>query len=200
MSRLITPDQLFETRVTRRSFLTATGALAVAGACLATPARAAVGDIASSSMGGELRDLSMYNQNTREHISTVFFNAKGYDRSSLESLTHFMRDHHANATHWIDPRLFTMLYDLQTIFDKNEIEVISGYRTPETNRMLSRTMPGVAKDSFHMKGQAVDIRIKGVDIGLLHDVAKTLNVGGVGYYPRANFIHIDTGPNRYWSG
>lgn len=186
-------------QISRRGFLKATGIVGLAGLGLvSSPARAAMGPALAGLTGGEARDLSMYNQNTQEHIATVFFAQGGYRRDQLQGLDHFLRDHHANATHVIDPRLLTMLYDLQTIFDKREIEVISGYRTAATNEMLRHSMPGVAKDSYHMRGQAIDIRIKGVEVKLLRDVAKTLAVGGVGYYPEANFVHIDSGPVRYW--
>jgi uncharacterized protein YcbK (DUF882 family) len=190
-----------KTDVSRRRFLSLSTGVVAGVACLTTSslARASTGlSVDSLGMGGELRDLSLYNQNTQERLSTIFFTAGLYDQHSLKDLDHFMRDAHEDMTHAMDPRLMTMLYDLQTIFDKREIQVISAYRTEKTNAMLRGTIPGVAKDSYHMKGQAVDIRIPGVDVALMRDVAKTLAVGGVGYYPEANFIHVDTGPIRYW--
>jgi uncharacterized protein YcbK (DUF882 family) len=200
MSQDLNNNGFLNLNLSRRSFVTGASSLVagVAASCVwASPTLASTPNL---TMGGELRDLSMYNQNTRETLDTIFFEQGHYKDDSLKQLCHFLRDHHVNRTHWMDPRLMTMLYDLQTIFDKKRIEVISGYRTPETNARLRRTMAGVGKDSYHMQGRAVDIRIHGVDVKLAFDVAKTLDVGGVGFYPRANFIHIDTGPNRYWVG
>ena len=193
-------DFLTDRSLSRRGFLKKALVTGLAGAALASSAsaRATMVPALSGLTGGEVRDLSLFNQATREHIATVFFAGGDYRRHELQSLNHFLRDHHANVAHQMDPRLLTMLYDLQTIFGKREIEVISGYRTPETNAMLRHTTPGVAKDSYHMRGQAIDLRIPGIHVRDLREVAKTLGVGGVGYYPQANFVHVDTGPVRYW--
>lgn len=203
---LIQSTDFLHTTVSRRDLIKTTvniaGAVCI-GSTLFRPSLAVAmqeAPLNGFEMGGELRDLSLYNQNTREKLDTIFFEQGHYNQSSLTQLSHFLRDHHVNRAHWMDPRLMTMLYDLQTIFDKKRIEVISGYRTPETNARLRRTMVGVGKDSYHIQGRAVDIRIHDVDVKLAFDVAKTLDVGGVGFYPRANFIHIDTGPHRYWVG
>jgi uncharacterized protein YcbK (DUF882 family) len=197
MSKLLTTSGLYDAPVSRRGFLSGLGTAAAAGLVWASPVRAAVTPI---STGGELRDLDMFNQNTRETISTVFFCRGGYQKDSLNDLNHFLRDHHCNKSHWMDPNLLTMLYDIQTIFDKKQIEIISAYRAPETNAKLRHQIRGVAKDSLHMQGKAVDMRIRGVDVKMMYDVVKTLGVGGVGYHPRQNFVHLDTGPVRYWVG
>jgi uncharacterized protein YcbK (DUF882 family) len=186
--------------VSRRSVLKKLGLATCGAGLLSCAAGRALADLPAPivQFGGEARDLNLYNPNTNERISTVFYAHGEYNPQSFNQLCRFMRDHHDNKTHWMDPRLLTMLYDLQTIFDKRDVHVISGYRTEHTNAILRQQFPGVAKDSFHMKGQAVDIRIAGVDVRMLRDVAKTLGVGGVGYYPAARFIHVDTGPIRTW--
>ncbi len=197
MSETPTADAI----VSRRGFLRGLG-LVAAGAGLVTtlPGRtlAASGNPpARIHWVGEARDVMLYNPNTRERIQTVFYAHGQYNRQSFNQLCHFLRDHHANATHWMDPRLLTLLHDMQCVFDKREIEVISGYRTPRTNAMLRRRA-GAAKNSFHVKGQAVDVRIPGIDTRAIRDVAKVLAMGGVGYYPRSRFVHVDTGPIRSW--
>ncbi len=195
MSKLLTPPSFIETPTSRRGFLAGMGVVAASAAVMAAkPAYASF-----KSTGGELRDLNMFNQNTRETISTVFFCQGGYQKDSLNDLCYFLRDHHCNKTAWMDPELLTMLYDVQTIFDKKQIEIISAYRSPETNEKLRRRIRGVARESLHMQGKAVDMRIHGVNVKMMYDVVKTLGVGGVGYHPRQNFVHLDTGPVRYWT-
>jgi uncharacterized protein YcbK (DUF882 family) len=186
--------------VSRRGFLRCLG-LVTAGAGLLTSAagRALASDPpARVHWIGEARDVQLYNANTRERIQTVFYAHGQYNKQSFNRLCHFLRDHHENKDHWMDPRLLTLLHDMQCVFDKREISIISGYRTARTNALLRRSMPGVAKDSYHMKGQAVDIRVAGVETRAIRDVGKILAMGGVGYYPRAHFVHVDTGPIRTW--
>lgn len=186
---------------TRRQFLQKIGLAATGTAIMAAaPTRALALNLPASRVQwvGEARDITLYNPNTHERINTVFFAHGQYNRQSYNQLCHFLRDHHQNVAHWMDPKLLTLLHDIQCVFDKREIEIISGYRTERTQRWLRGRMPGVAKDSFHVRGQAADIRLRGVSVASLRDVAKVLAVGGVGYYPRAHFIHVDTGPIRVW--
>jgi uncharacterized protein YcbK (DUF882 family) len=187
--------------LSRRSFLGRLGLLTAGTGLLASlPGRVlAAGDPpARLHWVGEARDIMLYNSNTRERIQTVFYAHGEYNKRSFNQLCHFLRDHHENATHWMDPRLLTLLHDMQCVFDKREIQIISGYRTARTNAWLRKRVAGVAKDSYHMKGQAVDIRVPGVDTRAIRDVAKVLAMGGVGYYPRSRFVHVDTGPIRTW--
>jgi uncharacterized protein YcbK (DUF882 family) len=150
------------------------------------------------SRGGEVRDLRLYNPNTRETANVVFFANGSYNPQALHQLNVFMRDFHCNTPHNMDPTLLTMVHDMQKVFDMRQIHVISAYRTRNTNNQLLRQHITGAKDSYHVKGQAIDLRIPGVPVHAMRDVAKILAVGGVGFYPRANFIHVDTGPIRYW--
>ena len=98
-----------------------------------------------------------------------------------------------------DKRLFDLLYTLKTTLNTdNEIHVISGYRSPKTNAMLAGKSGGVAKKSYHMQGMAMDIAIPGVKLKTIRDAALSLKLGGVGYYPKSGFVHVDCGPVRHW--
>lgn len=100
----------------------------------------------------------------------------------------------------MDRALLDMLYGLQQgIGGEGEFEIISAYRSPKTNQMLRTKSGGVAKRSLHMQGRAIDVRLCGCDLKTLRDQALAMKAGGVGYYPKSNFIHIDTGRFRSWS-
>ena len=148
--------------------------------------------------GGDVRSLDLFNPNTQENASITFFANGSYNPQALHDLNLFMRDYHVNTPHVMDPRLFNLAHDMQNVFDRRPIHVISAYRTRATNDRLVRQHVTTAKDSFHVKGQAIDIRIPGIPTSAMRDIAKILGVGGVGYYPWAHFIHIDTGPVRFW--
>ena len=99
----------------------------------------------------------------------------------------------------IDPRLLSFVYLVNTKLNNNHpISVISGYRSVETNRMLAEMNPGVARNSYHTKGQAIDLRIEGIETSAIRDMGIRLRVGGVGFYKKSNFVHLDTGPRRHW--
>jgi len=110
-----------------------------------------------------------------------------------------LRDHRADASSAMDPKLLDLLHQLQTkVEHQGEFHVISGYRSPATNEMLSKHSSGVAKRSYHMLGQAIDVRLPGFDTRQLHKAAKSLKGGGVGYYASSDFVHLDVGRVRYW--
>jgi uncharacterized protein YcbK (DUF882 family) len=112
---------------------------------------------------------------------------------------HFLRDFRTGGIHPIDTRLLDILYRLQKATNSSgTFEVISGYRSPQTNTLLRRTGTGVAQKSLHMKGRAIDIRLSGVETKLLKDIACAMNQGGVGFYAKSDFIHVDTGRVRAW--
>ena len=97
------------------------------------------------------------------------------------------------------PDLLDLMYAMQLKLDTSEeLNIISGYRSPQTNASLRAKSKGVAKRSYHMKGMAVDIRVPNRNVGKVYDAAMDLRVGGVGYYPRSDFVHIDVGPVRRW--
>lgn len=146
-----------------------------------------------------VRELRFYNRHTGERGKGEFWVDGEYQADTLSQFDKVLRDHRQNVTAPMDKRLFEYLYSLQDVLgNKDEIHVISGYRSPKTNKMLASKSRGVAKKSYHMKGMAMDIAIPGVDLKTLRDAAISLQKGGVGFYPRSGFIHIDSGPVRRW--
>jgi uncharacterized protein YcbK (DUF882 family) len=145
------------------------------------------------------RALALYNTHTGEHLQTVYWLKGRYLPEALADVEYLLRDHRTDETKPIDPQLLDLLYDIrQELACYEAFHVVSGYRSPATNAYLRRHRRGVAERSLHMEGKAVDIRLPGYDCAVLHRVALDLQAGGVGYYPRSEFVHIDVGPVRYW--
>jgi len=143
------------------------------------------------------RSLSLYNIHTDESLDISYFSAGGYDFEALTKINHLLRCHYTNKVRPIDIGVLDLLCDIKTrIGTDKEIQVISGYRSPEYNNYLRSIGRNVAKNSYHMQGVAIDFSIHGFDMSSLSRVAKSFLVGGVGQY--AEFVHIDTGPVRYW--
>ncbi|MCH1931284.1 DUF882 domain-containing protein [Shewanella sp. A25] len=175
----------------RRQLLLGLGGAAL---CSIIPSQA----LASRSTKG-IRELSFYNRHTGEHNDGSYWIDGKYQRNVLQDFSHLLRDHRENVTAPIDKRLFDLLYTLKTTLNVNdEIHVISGYRSPHTNAMLAKKSGGVAKKSYHMRGMAMDIAIPSVNLKTLRDAALSLKLGGVGYYPKSGFVHVDCGPVRHW--
>ena len=147
----------------------------------------------------EERKLSFYNTHTQEHIEVIYKKRDEYKPQALEKINHILRDHRANKAHPIDPALLDFLYDLLTKLEYHgQVHIISGYRSPETNKKLRKKSSGVAAGSLHMQGKALDFRLPGVDTKDLRDTALSMKRGGVGYYKKLDFIQIDTGRVRFW--
>lgn len=146
------------------------------------------------------RILMMSNPHTGEKIRTVYWTpSDGYIRESLHSVSHFMRDFRQNSVKPIDPALLDIVHAISlNIGSRRKFEVMSGYRSPKTNRMLSRRSRNVAKKSYHMRGKAVDFQVKNISSSSLRRIALALKAGGVGYYPGSRYIHVDTGNVRSW--
>ncbi|KAA6209805.1 YcbK family protein [Avibacterium paragallinarum] len=146
--------------------------------------------------------LSFRNINTGEKFSGEFDPQKGFSVENLKKLDYLLRDKRNNQVHKIDPKLFNKFYQIQTRLGlKNtEIQIICGYRSAKSNAAMRKKSRGVASNSYHIRGQAIDFRINEVALAKLKKTAESLNNGGVGYYPKSNFIHIDTGPVRTWRG
>ena len=147
------------------------------------------------------RYLLFHNPNTGESFSQVYWTPRdGYIREAINTISWTLRDHHNDQVKLFDPSVLDQLYALQLQLGLGRpVNVISGYRSPSTNWMLCERSRGVARNSFHMQAMALDIRVPGGRVSDLYRAARGLGAGGVGYYPRANFVHIDSGPVRYWS-
>jgi uncharacterized protein YcbK (DUF882 family) len=179
---------------TRRKFIKLS--LATAACSVATPALATVPRI--SKMNGT-RVLNFHNLHTDERLQTVYWQNGGYDRAALEKINHILRDHYSGDSCAMNVQLVDLLYDLQLRLNNDKpVEIISGYRSPRTNMMLASLSDGVAKNSYHTKGMAMDIRMTGTSLSKLHTTALAMRRGGVGYYPDSQFVHIDVGPIRTW--
>ena len=145
------------------------------------------------------RALGFYNTHTDEILETVYWAQGKYQPEGLREINRILRDHRTGDVHHMDESLLDLLYLLQAKTGrKNRFHIISGYRSPATNAMLSARSAGVAKRSYHMQGKAIDIRLPGYDLKKLHQAALALKAGGVGCYPSSNFIHVDVGPVRHW--
>jgi len=125
-----------------------------------------------------------------------------YVPDALDKLNEYLRDSHNDEVKTYDPRTFDVLYTILAKLDQTSsvIEVLSGYRTQETNDELRRMgTTNAAKHSQHIEATALDIRVPGVPAALLRDAALAVGAGGVGYYPKGQFIHVDTGRVRKWT-
>lgn len=148
---------------------------------------------------GAGRSLAVYNVHTGESLNTTYWEGGEYIPGALHEVNYLFRDFRANQTRNIDPRLLDVLYDLRLLTaSAKPINLVSGYRSYATNAMLAGQSEGVARHSMHIEGKASDIQIPGVELRDLHRAALSLGAGGVGYYPRSNFVHVDTGRVRRW--
>lgn len=145
--------------------------------------------------------LSLVNLHTEETLDVVFRGPEGYDRRALAALNYMLRDWRRDEVLPIDPKLFDVMAHLAArLGQPPRYGIVSGYRSPQTNAMLRRKGAGAAKRSLHMQGRAIDLRLKGTKLSAFRRAALDLAAGGVGYYPRSDFVHIDTGDVRSWSG
>jgi uncharacterized protein YcbK (DUF882 family) len=167
-------------------------------------AGAAVGLAASRTVGAVSaiapeRRLAFVHTHTRETLDLVYSGPSGYLSSSLSKVNAFLRDFRTSDVHVIDPKLLDLLHALsRTIRATEPFHVISGYRSPRTNASLRAHSSGVARYSLHMEGKAIDIRLPGTRLDRVRDSALALGLGGVGYYPGSDFVHVDTGRVRVW--
>lgn len=145
------------------------------------------------------RSLSFYHTHTGEKLTIDYHDGLAYIPDSLIEINRYLSDFRTGESHPIDPKLLDILHNLRKATDSNGVfEVISGYRSPKTNAKLRNKSNGVAKRSLHMQGKAIDIRLTGCDTQELHKACRSLAKGGVGYYQKSDFIHVDTGRVRYW--
>lgn len=167
---------------------------ALVASSLPLPALAAV----SQKMSPK-RSLSFYNTHTRETIEVCYYDQGEYCPDALNKINRVLRDHRSNEVHTIDVQLLDRLYALKLkVRPRTPFHIISGYRSPSTNAKLRKSTSGVARRSYHTRGKAIDIRLPGYSTRRLRDACVSMKIGGVGYYPDSNFVHLDTGPVRSW--
>ncbi len=143
--------------------------------------------------------LNLHIKRTGETFNDVFRSGPLMYDDALGEIDHVLRDWRRDEVVKIDRELIDLLSLVQEeIGFSTPITVVSGYRSEATNRMLRRKMRGVAKNSYHTRGMAVDIRLPGVSTKTISNLGRRMKAGGVGYYPRAGFVHLDTGPVRSW--
>jgi uncharacterized protein YcbK (DUF882 family) len=147
------------------------------------------------------RSLSFYNTHTGERLSVCYFKDGAYRPDAMARINHILRDHRTGDIKAIDPSLLDLLVGVhRQLGCSTPFHIISGYRSPKTNAQLRKQTTGVAKYSYHILGRAIDIRLPGCDTRQLRMVCLDLKKGGVGYYPRSDFVHLDTGAFRTWKG
>lgn len=183
-------------RQTRRNFIMAAGA-AAAGVVVAPsfPMPAIALPFAPYK-----RSLAFHNLRTGDKLDIVYWADGQYIPEATREIARGMRDGRTDQIHTIDNRLVELMQKLRSTLRTSEpIQVICGYRSPETNAMLHETTEGVAPNSLHMEGEAVDLRVIDRPLAYVRRCAVSLKAGGVGYYPHSNFVHVDVGAVRQWS-
>lgn len=147
----------------------------------------------------DVRRVKLYNLHTGESLDTVYKERGAIIPDALNAVNKVLRDFRNDQVCEIDVKLLDLLDDMTKKLETNSaFNVVSAYRSPQTNAMLAERSNGVAKGSLHMQGKAIDIRVPGVSLKYLRNLAKEMRIGGVGYYASSNFVHIDTGKVRYW--
>jgi uncharacterized protein YcbK (DUF882 family) len=145
------------------------------------------------------RILRFHNTHTGESLKSVFWAEGQFIPDALQDINKLLRDHRSNTIATIDPELLLLVDKVAAQFGSNNVvHIISGYRSPETNRKLAAASGGVAKHSMHLEGKAIDLRIPGKDLRQVQKAALALKSGGVGYYHDSQFVHMDTGRVRHW--
>ena len=145
------------------------------------------------------RSVFLHNVHTGEKLKSVYWADGHYLPGPMREINHLLRDHYSGKIHAMAPQVIDLLCVMQhRLGTRKPFQIISGYRSPQTNAMLASYSDGVAQHSLHMEGKAVDIRLEGASVRSLGRAAKSLRLGGVGQYPESNFVHVDVGRVRYW--
>jgi uncharacterized protein YcbK (DUF882 family) len=154
-----------------------------------------------SAAESEVRHIAFTNLHTGEHVEVDYFRDGDYRSDALTQIEKVLRDFRNGEQHPMDPKLMDYLLEVAAkVGAKPSFQVISGYRSPQTNEKLHAKSSGVSEHSLHMQGRAIDVRMAGVDCAALAASALELKRGGVGYYRASNFVHLDTGAFRTWRG
>lgn len=179
--------------ISRRDFLAA-GLVTTAAVLFPFRAARAVAGVLSPE-----RTLSFHNTHTGESLKALYWNEGAYVPQTLDDINYILRDYRTGEVKEIDTDLLDLLFALRKKLETAApFHVISGYRSPATNSFLSIISKGVAKNSLHVQGKAIDIRLPGYELKTLQLAAVDLRRGGVGYYPSSDFVHVDVGRVRYW--
>lgn len=191
---MLPPQKPSSFRISRRNLLR--------GVLLGVPAAVALGGPGRALAAGlESRSIELVNTHTGESLRAAYFTGGAYCGESLAELDHLLRDFRTGDVAPIDPQLFDLLHDVAVLAGREpRFEVISGYRSPATNAMLNAQSDGVARRSLHMEGRALDVRLQGYRTDHLRDLALSMAAGGVGFYRKSDFVHVDTGRVRTWAG
>lgn len=145
------------------------------------------------------RSVGFFNTHTSEMLKATYWRDGKYDKGALKDINYILRDFRTGDIFQMDTKLLDLLVELhRRTGSRKPFEIISGYRSPKTNAVLASASGAVAKHSMHMQGKAIDIRLMDVALSDLHTTAIGMKAGGVGYYTRSNFVHVDTGRVRYW--
>lgn len=181
----------------RRQFLRAGGLTALGAVAAPTMAWADLSPLP----GAPIRRATLHNLHTGEAFNEVYFEGGRYVPQALAEAMRVLRDWRNGEEHVMDPRLFDALHAISARLETDRpFQIISGYRSPQTNAMLHARSPGVASNSQHTLGKASDVRIEGVDLRQLHKAALNVGAGGVGLYPVSDFVHVDVARVRQWTG
>jgi len=169
--------------------------LGVVALGIASPLRGALAALPTSGT----RSLGFVNTHTNEKILATYWKDGVYDKGALKDINYVLRDHRTGEIARMDPQLLDLLVELhRRSGSRKAFQIISAYRSPKTNAMLAANSGGVAKRSMHMEAKAVDIRLYDVKLADLRDTAIGMKAGGVGYYGKSDFVHVDTGRVRRW--
>ncbi|MGE0151143.1 MAG: DUF882 domain-containing protein [Reyranellaceae bacterium] len=180
----------------RRAFLSFSAAATVAlssSSLLAAPA------VAGKATAAGTRTFSFVNLNTTESGKLLYWENGQYIDQALQDISQALRDPHNGQVHQISPQLLDLVVGLQRKLNTaNSVHIVSAFRSQETNDEMAAKSRGVAKRSYHLDGMAIDLRVPGRGLNQVRGAALQLAGGGVGYYPRSNFVHVDVGPVRRW--
>lgn len=181
------------TPITRRALLGAFAATAI------TAAPQFSGAFAFTRKSGDIRRLKMYSGRTGESLDMIYWIDGKYIPEALQQINFFCRDWRNNQVHSIDTRTIDILAATHRLLDSDEpYMLLSGYRSPATNRMLAARSRNVAQNSLHLVGEATDVRLRSRSVSQIARAAIACNAGGVGRYSRSDFVHMDCGPVRNW--